>query len=65
MGKTSFFSTEIGMLSIAGLTILLAFPFISVGVNKGFDFLVYIGLVLIIGAMASAPVMSLFKYIKK
>jgi len=65
MSKVSFFFTEIGMLSIAGLIILLAFPLITLGVNEGFDVLVYVGMVMIIGAMASAPAMSLVKYLKK
>ena len=59
MEQRSFFRTEVGKMSLAGLLVLLAFPLIYLGVTlPGMTALAYVGLGMIIVGMAAAPVMS-------
>lgn len=58
MKQQSFFSTETGKLSIAGIVILLAFPLIFFGVNTGLSALAYLGFIMIVVSLASAPIFA-------
>ena len=64
MKKTSFWSSEVGKMSIACIILLLAFPVSLIGMSNGVNAALYLGLVMILGALASAPVMSLMAHLK-
>lgn len=63
MKKTSFWSSEVGKMSIACIILLAAFPVSLMGLN-GTGALLYLGLIMILGALASAPIMTLLAHLK-
>ena len=64
MKKESFWSSEVGKMSVACIILLLAFPVALMGLN-GSIALLYVSLVMILGALVSAPIMTLMAHLKK
>jgi len=61
MEKKSFLKTEVGRLGIAGIIVLLAFPVICLGINiEQLSVFMYLGLAMIAGGMAAAPIYTFF-----
>ena len=65
MEKTSFWKSELGAMCIAFIVLIVAFPVSLAGLNSGSDGILYLGLVLILAALLSAPVMMILKHAKK
>ena len=64
MEKKSFWSSDLGKMTIACIVLLLAFPVALIGLS-GTIALLYVSLAMILGALVSAPIMSFMAYLKK
>ena len=64
MEKKSFWSSDLGKMSVACIILLLAFPVALIGLG-GPIALLYVSLVMILGALVSAPIMTFTAHLKK